>query len=258
MLSKEEIATGLVTEIVGKKLFVFDSIDSTNSCARALGDAGATEGAVVVADFQTDGRGRLGRSWVAEPGTSLLLSLLLRPAITLENAGLLALFASAAIARAIEHCIDRQVECKWPNDLLLQGKKFCGILIESAFQQSGLFYSVIGAGINVNQTELPPEISTRATSLARETGKTIDRLAVLQSVLTELDRMYAAVRRGDFNAAVSEWTRRCSMFGKAVVVQEHESTLSGIAARLHPDGGLVLTTDQGERTIYAGDVTFIA
>lgn len=257
MLSKNHIMDGLSTAIVGKKLFLFESIDSTNSCARALGDAGTPEGAVVAAEFQTNGRGRLGRAWVAEPGTSLLFSVLLRPPITIKIAGLLTLYASAAIARAVEHTVGLDVECKWPNDLLVQGKKFCGILIENSFQQSGISYSVIGAGINVNQSELPPDIIDRATSLSKEAGKTLDREVIFQSILTELDSMYTSVRQGKFHEAVSEWTQRCSMFGRAITIQEHQSTVNGVASRLHQDGGLIITTDQGERTIYAGDVTVV-
>ncbi len=258
MLSKEEIIKGLSTKIVGKQMFIFESIDSTNSCGCALGDAGTSEGAVVVAEYQTSGRGRLGRPWLAEPGTSLLFSVLLRPTITVENAGLLTLFASAAIARAVERSIGLKVECKWPNDLLLQGKKFCGILIENSFQRSGVSYTVIGAGVNVNQPEFPPEIAGKATSLSREAGRVLDRSKILQNILMELDAMYDAVRRGEFSAAISEWTQRCSMFGKAITVQEHDSTVNGVAARLHQDGGLIIMTDRGERTIYAGDVTVLA
>ena len=258
MLSKEEIAGSLSTEVIGKKLFFFETIDSTNSCARALGDAGTAEGAVVVAEYQTNGRGRLGRTWIAEPGTSLLFSTLLRPPITVDTAGLLTLYASAAIARAVEQATRLEVECKWPNDLLLQGKKFCGILIESSFQQSGLSYSVIGAGINVNQPEFPEAVAARATSLMREAGKSFERDKILLSSLTELDSMYGEVRRGRFEFAVSEWTKRCAMFGKKITVQEHDNTVSGVAVRLHRDGGLVIRTAEGERTIYAGDVTVVA
>lgn len=257
MLSKEEITRGLPTTIVGRKLFIFDTIDSTNSCARTLGDADAEEGAVVIAEFQSSGRGRLGRSWLAEPGTSLLFSVLLRPSGNVETAGLLTIYASAAIAIAVERCIDRSVECKWPNDLLLGGKKFCGILIENSFQQSELSYSVVGAGINVNQRELPPDITARATSLARETGQSADRTKVLREVLGELDRMYEAVRNGRFDVAIAEWTKRCSMFGRPITVEEHEHTVSGVAVRLHDDGGLVISGGFGERTIYSGDVTVV-
>jgi BirA family biotin operon repressor/biotin-[acetyl-CoA-carboxylase] ligase len=258
MLSKDDLAGGLSTAIVGKKLFLFETIDSTNSCARALGDAGTAEGAVVVAEYQTNGRGRLGRTWSAEPGTSLLFSTLLRPPITVETAGLLTLFASAAIARAVERSTSLTVECKWPNDLLLGGKKFCGILIENSFQQAGLSYAVIGAGINVNQQEFPEEIAARATSLARETGTSFERNKILLSILSELDSMYTSVRRGEFELAFSEWTKRCGMFGKAITVQEHDSTVSGVAVRLHRDGGLVIRMAEGERTIYAGDVSVLS
>ena len=129
MYSKEELQQGLNTQVVGSKIFVFETIDSTNACARTLGDAGTQEGAVVVTNFQTSGRGRLGRTWLAEPDANLLFSVLLRPRISVDVSGQLTLYASVAIARAIEQCVGAPVECKWPNDLLLNGKKFCGILL---------------------------------------------------------------------------------------------------------------------------------
>jgi len=258
MYSKEELSQGLETAIVGKKFFVFDTIDSTNACARTLGDAGTAEGAVVVADFQTSGRGRLGRTWIAEPGENLLLSVLLRPRISIANTGLLTLFASVGIARAIERHIGEPVECRWPNDLLLHGKKFCGILLENLFQQSEVSYAIIGAGINVNQRIFPDEISPRGTSLAIETGMSFDRKKVLQTVLSELDTLYPPVQRGDFDAIVPEWIKRCTMFGKPVTVQQHDHTMSGIARRLNHDAGLVIETDTGLQTVYAGDVSVVS
>jgi len=258
MYSKEELSQGLDTAIVGKKFFVFETIDSTNACARTLGDAGTPEGAVVVADFQSSGRGRLGRAWIAEPGANLLLSVLLRPRISITNAGLLTLFASVGIAGAIERHIGEPVECKWPNDLLLHGKKFCGILLENLFQQSEVSYAVIGAGINVNQLTFPAEISSRGTSLAIETGKSFDRKKVLQTVLTELDKLYPPVQQGDFDAVVPEWIKRCSMFGKPVTVQQQDHMLTGIARRLNHDAGLVIETATGLQTVYAGDVSVVS
>jgi BirA family biotin operon repressor/biotin-[acetyl-CoA-carboxylase] ligase len=258
MYTKEELSQGLETAIVGRKFFVFDTIDSTNACARILGDAGTAEGAVVVADFQTSGRGRLGRTWIAEPGENLLLSVLLRPRVSIANAGLLTLFASVGVARAVERHIGEPVECKWPNDLLLHGKKFCGILLENLFQQSEVSYSVIGAGINVNQRAFPDEISQRGTSLALETGRLFDRKKVLQAVLSELDTLYSYVQQGDFDAIVPEWIKRCTMFGKPVTVQQHDHMMSGIARRLNHDAGLVIETGTGLQTVYAGDVTVVS
>ena len=257
MYSKEELAQGLETRIIGKKFFLFDTIDSTNACARTLGDAGTAEGAVVLADFQTNGRGRLGRAWIAEPGENLLFSVLLRPRISIANAGLLTLYASVAIALAVEQHVEEPVECKWPNDLLLHGKKFCGILLENLFQQSEVSYAVIGVGINVNQMSFPSEISSRGTSLAIETGRSLNRKKVLHSVLVELDTLYSSVKDGDFDDIVSAWTKRCFMFGKKVTVQQHDHVMSGVARRLNHDAGLVIETGTGLETVYAGDVTLV-
>ena len=258
MYSKQELLDGLTTRVVGSKIFVFETIDSTNACARTLGDADTPEGAVVVADFQTNGRGRQGRAWLSEPDSNLLFSVVLRPAVKVEMAGLLTLYASAAVARAIERCIGESVECKWPNDLLLHGKKFCGILLENSFQQSGLGYAVVGVGINVNQLVLPPDIAERATSLARETGIEYDRKKVLHAVLTEMDMLYSAAGKGDFALVMSEWTKRCLMFGKSVKVQQHDHTMEGTALRLNHDGGLIISSSGGEQIVYAGDVTLVS
>ena len=258
MYSKEELQQGLTTQVVGSKIFVFETIDSTNACARTLGDAGTQEGAVVVTNFQTSGRGRLGRTWLAEPDANLLFSVLLRPRISVDVSGQLTLYASVAIARAIEQCVGAPVECKWPNDLLLNGKKFCGILLENSSQQSALSYAVIGAGINVNQQSLSPEIASRATSLSIETGKTFDRKQVFHVVLQELDLLYKSAREGDFSFIEAEWTRRCLMFGKTVTVQQHDQTIAGTVLRLNHDAGLVIATSEGEQTVYAGDVTLVS
>jgi BirA family biotin operon repressor/biotin-[acetyl-CoA-carboxylase] ligase len=258
MYSKEELQHGLSTQVIGKKIFVFETIDSTNACAKLLGEAGTEEGCVVTSDFQTSGRGRQGRSWVANPGENLLLSFLIRPTVSTGSAGLLTLFASVAIARAVEKEIGRPVECKWPNDLLLNGRKISGILLENTFQHEALAYSVIGAGINVNQREFPEEIADRATSLAREHKTTLDRKHLFQTILKEMDLLYKDVRNGNFSLVTKEWAKRCTMFGHPVTVAEHDQTISGIALRLNDDGGLVLETPHGTRTIYAGDVRVVA
>jgi BirA family transcriptional regulator, biotin operon repressor / biotin---[acetyl-CoA-carboxylase] ligase len=258
MYSKQELSQGLATRVVGNKIFVFETIDSTNACARTLGDIDTPEGAVVVTDFQTNGRGRLGRVWISEPESNLLFSVLLRPTVKADMAGLLTLYASAAVARAIERCVGEPVECKWPNDLLLHGKKFCGILLENSIQPSGLGYAIVGVGINVNQRTLPAEIAGKATSLARETGKEYDRKQVLQAVLTEMDALYESTGKGDFSRVVSEWTKRCLMFGKSVRIQQHDHAIEGTALRLNNDGGLIISSSGGEQAIYAGDVTLVS
>jgi BirA family biotin operon repressor/biotin-[acetyl-CoA-carboxylase] ligase len=257
IFSKEELQRGLDTRVIGKKVFVFESIDSTNACAKTLGDAGTEEGAVVVADFQTQGRGRHGRAWVADPGTNLLFSTLLRPTLSKETATLLTFYAAVAIARALETTTGASIECKWPNDLLLNGKKCCGILLESSFQQNGIAYSVVGAGINVNQQAFPEEIAERVTSLAREFAGEYDRKQLLQKILGEMDTLYLDAAKGEFRQVLDEWLSRCRMFGQTVTVEQHNEQISGKALRLNEDGGLVLETEKGEKTVYAGDVTVL-
>ncbi|MBI3111589.1 MAG: biotin--[acetyl-CoA-carboxylase] ligase [Ignavibacteriales bacterium] len=257
MLSKEEVQRGLNTRIVGKKMFVFESIDSTSTCAKALGDAGTEEGAVVVAEHQSQGRGRHGRTWEAEPEKNLLFSILLRPSLEKDSAGLLSFYASVAIARAIESTTGIPVECKWPNDLLINGRKCSGILLENSYQQNVLSYSVVGAGVNVNQIEFPSAFGNRVTSLALECGNEYDRKQILQKILGELDLLYLSVMREDFSRILDEWLRRCRMFGHDVTVRHHNREVRGTAVRLNEDGGLVIQTSGGITTVYAGDVSVV-
>jgi len=258
MYSKEELRKGLETRTIGRRFFVFETIDSTNACAKTLGDAGTDEGSVVVADFQTEGRGRHGRSWIAEPGANLLFSVLLRPATREESAGLLTFFAAAAVAKAIESTTGLSVECKWPNDLLLRGKKFCGILLENSFQLRELAYSVVGVGINVNQNSFPDELRANVTSLVHECGSPLDRKELLQRILLEMDTLYVEAAKGDFRRVLDEWLQRCRMFGQSVTVEQHHEQVSGTVVRLNEDGGLVIRTLSGTTTVYAGDVTVVA
>jgi len=258
MLAKNEILKGLKTKSIGKKLFVFESIDSTNVCAKTLAEAGTEDGTVVVADFQSEGRGRLGRQWEAQPGTSLLFSTVLRPNLRHESAGLLAFFVAVSVARALEQETRLSVECKWPNDLLVNGKKVCGILIENSLSQEGLQYSVAGIGLNVGQHKFPEPLNSKATSIARETGKEADRAKLLQRVLMEMDTLYADVRVHNFDRVMDEWNSRCSMFGKTISVLQHDHRLDGSAVGLSSEGGLILKTQKGIETVFAGDVTILS
>jgi BirA family biotin operon repressor/biotin-[acetyl-CoA-carboxylase] ligase len=257
MYTRNDIIDGLNTTTIGRKLFVFDSLDSTNACARTLADAGLEEGTVVLADYQTAGRGRQGRSWLSVPAMNILLSIILRPSVTKEQASLLTFYAAVSVARVLERMNVGKVECKWPNDVLLNGRKCCGILLDNSFQQDRLIYSVVGIGMNVNQTQFDNGISTRATSLARESGSTFDRKNIVQSLLEESDRLLPSLDNARINGIIDEWKDRCTMFGKSVTLAQDDKTISGIAVRLEADGGLVLSTPSGQSTYYAGDVTIV-
>lgn len=256
MLSKEHILNDLQTDLIGRKLFVFESIDSTNACAKTLAEAGSEEGTVVAADFQTSGRGRLGRAWLAEPNTNLLFSVLLRPPSQKHAAGLLTFYAAVSVARAVESATGLSVECKWPNDLLLSRKKFCGILLENSLEKDRLAYAVIGIGVNVNQRSFDRFLSS-ATSLSNELGKAVDRADLFKRILLELDAQYKSICAGQSERILSEWNSRCRMYGQEITVSQHNETISGTAVGLSDEGGLILRTPAGNKTIFAGDVTIL-
>ena len=257
MFTKEELAHGLDSRIIGNKFFLFDSLDSTNACGKTLADAGIEEGAVVLTDFQTAGRGRNGRSWTSDAGQNLLFSVVLRPTFPKEQATFLTFFSAISIVRALEAELKTPLECKWPNDVLLNGKKFCGILLENSFQQDKMAYSVVGIGVNVNQKEFSEDLKDRATSLCFEQKQKFDRKRLFQKILSEMDKLYESVRAGDFQAVMEDWNSHCSMFGKQVRVVKSHETLSGTAVGLSPEGGLVVQTSRGTSTVYAGDVSIL-
>ncbi len=255
MINVSHLNKGLKTRSFGRKVYSFGSIDSTNNCARTMANAWAPEGTLVVAEFQTEGKGRLGRSWNSNAEQNLTFSIVLRPGVTSEVLNLLPLLAGVAVAEAIREVSGQEVECKWPNDLLIGGRKVCGILMEGALRENGLEFVVAGFGINVNQMEFPQEIAGRATSLRLTCGREFNREDLLRSVLQHFERLYRAGREEQFVSIPRLWAEHTRMLGKPLEVRSNESTLSGIAVRIAPDGGLVVDTGGSEQTIYAGDVT---
>ena len=257
MYSEEELQRGLTTQVFGRKIFTYDSIDSTNTCAKTLANNGAEEGTVVIADHQTAGRGRLGRIWHVEPGSSLLFSIIIRPTFTMDIVGLLPFFAAVGIAFAIEKVTNTQCECKWPNDILINGRKCCGILMESTIQQDKLDYVVIGIGLNVNQNIFPSELKGKATSLSNECGTEFDRRNVFSHIMSSLDSLYIDVSRGDFKSVLMEWKARTAIFSKQITLTQAADVINGTAIALADDGGLVVDTTTGRHTFHAGDVTIV-
>ncbi len=257
MYSKEEFQQGLNTRSFGRKLFFFNSLDSTNACAKTLASTGAEEGTVVITEHQTAGRGRFGRTWLAESGSNLLFSLVIRPALEIDKVGLLPFFAASGIALAIEAVSGTHCECKWPNDVLLNGKKCCGILIESSFQKNVLDYAIIGVGLNVNQKSFGEGLDSKATSLRQECGREFDRRDIFQHIMTSLESFYPEVGTGNFDTILKEWKVRMTMFGKQITLTQGEEEIHGRVIALAPDGGLVLITPHGQRVCYAGDVTVL-
>ncbi len=257
MFTKEELQAGLGTNIFGQKIYTYNSIDSTNSCAKVIASTGAVEGAIVITEYQTEGRGRQGRTWQSESGLNLLFSLVIRPSLDVNNVGLLPFFAATGVANAVEDHLKIKCECKWPNDVLLNGKKFCGILMESSCQNNQLEYAVIGIGLNVNQKEFGPDLEKKATSLSIESNKELDRKAIFQHVVRSLESVYADVQSGNFANILKAWKDRASIFGKEITLTQTGTKTEGKALLLREDGGLAISTSEGEKVFYSGDITII-
>jgi BirA family biotin operon repressor/biotin-[acetyl-CoA-carboxylase] ligase len=257
MFTEQLLREGLKARVFGGKIYTFDTIDSTSNCARALAGCFAPEGTVVISEQQTAGRGRLGRTWQASPGENLTFSIILRPALPPEAVNLLPLYVAVSVAQASQQVAQTKVECKWPNDLMIQGKKFGGILLEGSVKQNELEYVVVGIGLNVNQTTFTPELQERATSLRLASGKTINREILFREILLRLETDYQTLKGSGFRNVLPIWLSFSSMNGKQISVEQNGNVLSGTVRGLSPDGGLILQADGAERVLFAGDVTIV-
>jgi BirA family biotin operon repressor/biotin-[acetyl-CoA-carboxylase] ligase len=257
MLSEQFLRKGLKTRVFGNKIYSFDSIDSTNNCAKAVAGCGASEGTVVIAEQQTAGKGRLGRLWEANPNENLMFSVVLRPKTAADALNLLPLYVAVAVSRAIERVTGLKVECKWPNDILYNGKKLAGILIEGSVKQNMVDYVVIGVGINVNQEKFDGELSSKASSLRLESEKEVDRVSLFREILKGLEDDYKGFQNSGFQSVVPQWISRSTMINRPISVSQQGNIISGVVKGLSADGGLVLQTNGTEQTVFAGDVTVL-
>lgn len=229
----------------GAVVHYYPQTGSTNDVARDLAAGGAPEGTLVIADEQTRGRGRLARHWIAPPNTSLLMSIIFRPMLPPDQAHRLVIACGLALAEACEAVAGVRVEAKWPNDLLIDGKKIAGLLAESAIEGDRLDWVVVGAGLNVHQVFSPTDpLSGRATSLQMETGREHDRTTLLAQVLARLNDWHARV---DQNTLIAAWRARCSMLGQPIQVETPDGTLAGLAEDIDTTGALWLRDANGQR-----------
>ena len=256
-MTEQEIHKYLRTKIFGRKLFCFETVDSTNLYAKSLMEQEFEEGILVIAENQTAGRGRLGRTWQSESGKNLTFSILLKPKISPESVGVLSMYASLAVAEAIQEISALAPECKWPNDVLVDEKKLCGILSEAVFHHEKLSGVIIGIGLNVNQTAFLPPLERSATSLALVLGSVFDRVQVLTCILQKLELWYAYLQRGQLQEILSQWQKHTTMFGKELAIDEQGRQMKGIAKSLDIDGGLIVSVNGIEKKILAGDVTIL-
>lgn len=228
------------------------SATSTNDLATAAAAQGASEGLVVCADEQTQGRGRQGRRWEAPPGAGLLCSVLLRPALPPPLAPRVGLYVAVAAAAAVERALALPVALKWPNDLLVCGRKVAGVLAESGIVGARLDYVVVGIGINVHWH--PADVA--ATSLDAAAGRLVPRRALLAALLAELDRWRPLLDATEPDRLLAAWRGRLITLGRAVEVRGLAQPLRGVAIGVVADGGLVVADDRGRtEVVHAADVT---
>jgi BirA family biotin operon repressor/biotin-[acetyl-CoA-carboxylase] ligase len=245
--------------LIGKEILCFSKIDSTNREARDRAKGGAREGLVILADSQSRGKGRLGRSWESPPGTNLYLSIILRPPVDPSDAPQITLLAGVATARALSDVSGLKCLIKWPNDILLRGRKLAGILAEMEAEGARVGFVILGIGINVNwrREDFPADLGVKATSLRAESGKEISRAAVAAQLLRELEKEYTAFIREGFSPRLKdEWNRLSWINGKEVTLSLPEGEISGRALGLDTDGALLLLDGKGKtRRFIAGDVS---
>ena len=230
---------------------------STNTIAMQLGEQGEPHGTVVVAEEQTAGRGRAGRSWTSEKSAGITCSILLRPPIPPAQAPLLTLVAGLAARDAAAEELDVVPDIRWPNDVLIRGKKFCGILTEMHAEPDRVHFAVVGMGMNVNQTRMPPALAEIATSLRIETGKSHSRIEVLIRLLRHLDRYYNEFLEKGASPILRRFSEVSSYFqGKRVRITSAAETFTGVTSGLEPSGVLRVLRDDGRgvEPVISGDV----
>jgi BirA family biotin operon repressor/biotin-[acetyl-CoA-carboxylase] ligase len=261
ILSLDEVREKLNTTCIGRQLVCLSETVSTNADAFRLADAGAGEGTTVIADAQSGGKGRRGRFWSSPAGVNLYCSVVLRPVIMPHEAPQLTFLSAVAVARAIELTTSLKPEIKWPNDVLVKGRKVAGLLNEMSAETDGINFVILGVGVNLNMTQgqFPADLRTPATSLLLEQGRTVNRAQFAAAMLGELDRLYAGFLAQGFGPVRDEWQQRCNAAGREVIVSEGGGeTTRGMFHGIDGDGALLVRFQDGmvER-ILSGDVKVV-
>lgn len=258
LLYPEEIRAGGRLGLFGREIHYLTEVGSTNETARSLAEEGAPEGTIVLAEIQTGGRGRLGRMWVSPFGKGIWMSLILRPPIAPPAAPHLTLAAAVAVARAVREVTGLPAGIKWPNDLLVNGRKVCGILTEMKAEVDAVHYIVVGIGINVNlrAEDLPPDVRELATSLMMELGAAVPRVRLAREVLSRLSELYSLYLQEGFPPVREAWKEMNITLGKRVKVSSTWDEYHGTAVDIDNEGALLVRGEDGQqRRFYAGDVT---
>lgn len=257
LMTEAEIKSLMHTEWVAKEVLYFDTIDSTNTKAQELAEKGYPSGTLVVADKQESGKGRRGRSWVSPSGTGIFMTLMIKPDINPNNASMLTLVAALAVAKAITSVTGEEAMIKWPNDIVVNGKKVCGILTEMNAQFDYINHIVVGIGINVHNESFPEEISQMASSLMIEAGgKRFHRAQIIAETMSYFEQYYDTfLETQDLSALVREYDELLVNRNKSVRVLDPKEPFDGKAMGITPKGELIVDTWESRKLVSSGEVS---
>lgn len=256
-ITSNEIRLGLETEKLGQEIYYYDSVTSTQSIAQELASKGVPEGTIIVADEQTGGRGRMARTWYSPKETGIWMSLILRPKISIQRTPQLTLIAAVAIVQAIEEVTGLSPHIKWPNDILINGKKVVGILTELQAEADQVHSVIIGMGINVNQNvdHFPEHLLSIATSLAIEKGQSITRAELIQKILLRFEGLYFQYLKHGFKPIKLLWESYAISLNKFITARTLSGAIKGKAIGINDEGVLLIETDEGKiEHIYSADI----
>lgn len=257
LMTEAEIKSLMHTDWVAKEVLYFDTIDSTNTKAQELAEKGYPSGTLVVADKQESGKGRRGRSWVSPSGTGIFMTLMIKPDINPNNASMLTLVAALAVAKAITSVTGEKAMIKWPNDIVVNGKKVCGILTEMNAQFDYINHIVVGIGINVHNESFPEEISQMASSLMIEAGgKRFHRAQIIAETMSYFEQYYDTfLKTQDLSALVREYDELLVNRNKSVRVLDPKEPFDGKAMGITPKGELIVDTWESRKLVSSGEVS---
>ncbi|WP_028610567.1 biotin--[acetyl-CoA-carboxylase] ligase [Paenibacillus harenae] len=240
LFSAEELGLSLKSDVFGKSLQLFDSVESTQNIARAAAEEGAPEGTLIIAEQQVSGRGRMGRGWISPRGQGVWMSMVLRPTIPIHFAPQLTLLTAVALCRSLKRITGLSIGIKWPNDLLIEGKKISGILLESAAEDERLRYVIAGIGISVNleESDYPEELLAKATSLRIAGGRKWERTEVVADFLKEWEQLYLLYQEQGFGPVITLWEALSVSLGKQVRLITPQGDIAGVPVGLEESGAI--------------------
>ena len=255
-LTEAELGWRLKTDIIAKKIYSYKETASTNDVAYDLAMAGEKEGSIVIAESQSAGRGRMGRKWASPKSKGAYFSVILRPNILPKEVPGITLFSALSVAKTIRETLSLDAFIKWPNDVLINNQKICGVLTEMNAETDKINFVIIGIGININTKK--EDLPKGATSIMEELGRELSRVEAVRGVFKNMDKYYKLFKSGDIGEIIKEYKEFSNFLGTRVQVAYHDAKIEGYAIDVDSDGALILRMDSGlNERILAGDVTML-